>query len=84
MPLTESRLKNYMSCLGNEITQRLAMLLVVDLFVAEITKQKFSPEQTSILRLKIFSSSARYTDPRCLYHPNECLESFQYKNHNIK
>lgn len=20
-----------------------------------------------------------YTDSRCLYHPNECLESFQYK-----
>lgn len=60
------------------------MLLVVDLFVAEITKQKLSPEQTSMLKLKIFSFSVRYTDSRCLYHTNECLESFQYKKHNIK
>lgn len=59
------------------------MLLVVD-FVAEITKQKLSPEKTSMLRLKIFSYFAGYTDSRRLYHPNECLESFQYKKHSIK
>lgn len=56
------------------------MLLVVDLFVAEITKQKLSPEQTSILRLQIFSFFAGCTDSRYLYHPNEKLESCQYKS----
>lgn len=50
------------------------MLLVVDLFVAEITKQRLYPEQTSILRLQTFSLFAGYTDSRGLYHPNECLE----------
>ena len=57
------------------------MLLVPDLFVAEITKQKRSLlSRHQYLGSKYFLYFAGYTDSRCLQYPNECLGSFWYKS----